>query len=306
LTNEEEKDLEREIDKLARKMPDWQKHLAEFRARHPELTPQEVMKKAGFTFRMKKGKLISDFIKPKLRKIMEDVLEEERKKEVKDSGNPVFAEPAKTLPGTDIPVEWNETYPHAQQREIMDPLQYLDLVIPPVLGPKEAPYGFSQYSVVAIDKAISAGEPFWSLRLDVDVDERAVTGHEGRHRAYWAWKKGYRSIPVVVWHERDGHPVQATEKVDVLSLMNEVDYKNMKYPGPMAKTAEGKPIYADRTAKDVALGHTKLASSSGSNPGSDSTISYLALPAAFAAVLALLSFVGWAASQLEQSYRTDV
>jgi len=60
-----------EIDELAKKMPQWQQYLADFREKHPELSPQEVMKKAGFTFRMKKGKLVSAWIKPKLLKIIE-------------------------------------------------------------------------------------------------------------------------------------------------------------------------------------------------------------------------------------------
>ena len=42
------------------------------------MKPQEVMKKAGFTFRMKKGKLLSNYIKPKLQKIMDTVLEGEK------------------------------------------------------------------------------------------------------------------------------------------------------------------------------------------------------------------------------------
>lgn len=216
----------------------------------------------------------------------------------------VLVEPTKVLPGTSIEIEWNDSYPHAQQRMLMDPLQYLDLVIPPVLGPKEAPFGFSKYSVAGIEKGISRGETFWSLRLDVDVDARAVAGHEGRHRAYWAWKRGIDRVPVVIWHERDRQPVAVTEKFDVLDLMGETEYKRRKYPGPIARTADGKDIYPDRTAKDVALGHTKLDFHSnpvtpGSNPA-DPVIPYLAIPVAFTVVLVVVSFVGWVASQLEQ------
>ena len=63
----------KEIDKLAREMPKWQQHLSEFRERHPELSPQEVMKKAGFTFRMKKGKLVSDYVKQLFKEVIEEV-----------------------------------------------------------------------------------------------------------------------------------------------------------------------------------------------------------------------------------------
>lgn len=72
LTDEEK----REIDDLAMKFPSWQKHLQKFREKHPELKPQEVMKKAGFTFRMKKGKLINAYLKPKFQKIMDEVTED--------------------------------------------------------------------------------------------------------------------------------------------------------------------------------------------------------------------------------------
>jgi len=67
----------REIDDLARQMPNWQKHLADFRKRHPELSPQEVMKKAGFTFRMKKGKLVTGFVRRIFKRIAEEVMRDE-------------------------------------------------------------------------------------------------------------------------------------------------------------------------------------------------------------------------------------
>lgn len=51
------------IDKLVRDLPKWKKHLRDFREKHPEMSPQEVMKKAGFTYRMKRGKLIKQFIR---------------------------------------------------------------------------------------------------------------------------------------------------------------------------------------------------------------------------------------------------
>jgi len=73
----EEKRIQDKIDELVQKMPNWQEHLTEFRKGHPELSPQEVMKKAGFTFRMKKGKLISKYVKTELRKILVDDLKNE-------------------------------------------------------------------------------------------------------------------------------------------------------------------------------------------------------------------------------------
>lgn len=67
----------REIDDLARQMPNWQKHLADFRKRHPELSPQDVMKKAGFTFRMRKGKLVKGYVRRILKRIAEEVMKDE-------------------------------------------------------------------------------------------------------------------------------------------------------------------------------------------------------------------------------------
>ena len=73
----------REQDDLASKLPSWKDHLTEFRKRHPEFNPQEVMKKAGFTFRMKKGIMIKRYLRPKLEKIIEEVLDENHVKEAK-------------------------------------------------------------------------------------------------------------------------------------------------------------------------------------------------------------------------------
>lgn len=66
----------RELDDIARKMPRWQEHLADFRERHPELSPQDVMVKAGFTFRMKKGKLVVRYVNRKFKEIVEKHLGE--------------------------------------------------------------------------------------------------------------------------------------------------------------------------------------------------------------------------------------
>ena len=67
-----QEELEREIDELARKIPKWQNHLAAFREKHPEMGPQEVMKKAGFTFRMLKGKLVQGFVRGIIEEIIAD------------------------------------------------------------------------------------------------------------------------------------------------------------------------------------------------------------------------------------------
>lgn len=134
------------------------------------------------------------------------------------------------VPGTKIPIEWNTYKRDAQQRIYMHPLDFLALATPPKFGKtRSRPYGFSKHSLGGIEKALSAGEPFWSLRLDVDVDERAVVGHEGRHRAFWAWKKGLTSLPVVVWHERDGSVINVDKRIDVSKMKSEAKHKGSTF-----------------------------------------------------------------------------
>ena len=70
LTDEEKK----EIDELAMKIPDWQEHLKEYRKRHPEELPQQVMKKAGFTRRMYVAKLVKSYLEPKIKTIIDEVV----------------------------------------------------------------------------------------------------------------------------------------------------------------------------------------------------------------------------------------
>ena len=71
--------LENQIDQLAKNLPDWQEHLQNFRDKHPELLPQAIMKKAGFIFRMKKGKMFKAFINSILKKATDELLEEPEK-----------------------------------------------------------------------------------------------------------------------------------------------------------------------------------------------------------------------------------
>lgn len=73
LTNNEK----RELDELAEKVPDWQEHLKDYRKRHPEESPQQVMKKAGFTRRMYISKLVKQYLKPKFLAIVKQVKDDE-------------------------------------------------------------------------------------------------------------------------------------------------------------------------------------------------------------------------------------
>lgn len=144
--------------------------------------------------------------------------------------------------GTKIPIEWHTFRRRSQQRVLMHPLDFLKLCTPPRFGEtKNQPYGFSKHSVKGIDDAIARGETLWSLRLDVDVDSRIVGGHEGRHRAFWAWKQGITKIPVILWHERGNRLTDVEELLDPAELKSEAKHKGAFFD-----------------AKDVAIIHEKL------------------------------------------------
>jgi hypothetical protein len=71
------KEEEREIDELAESLGEyeWKPFIAKFREKHPEMTPQEVMKKASFVRRMQISKKIHRWLDPKLRAIIQEVLQ---------------------------------------------------------------------------------------------------------------------------------------------------------------------------------------------------------------------------------------
>lgn len=72
--------FQKELDDLARsdrRLPKWKDHLRDFRAKHPEMGPREVMKKAGFTFRMNRGRQVSKIVKSMFKRVMEEVLKED-------------------------------------------------------------------------------------------------------------------------------------------------------------------------------------------------------------------------------------
>ena len=66
------------MEKLARDFPVWSEHLADFRKAHPDTPQKEVMRKAGFTYRMKKGKLFQAYWKPVSESVLEKVMERHR------------------------------------------------------------------------------------------------------------------------------------------------------------------------------------------------------------------------------------
>jgi len=72
-------------------------------------------------------------------------------------------------------------------------MKFLDLCGAP-LG------GFSAQSIKGIAEGLESGRPLEALYLDVDVDKMIVEKHEGRHRAYYAWKQGWPYVPVIIYH----------------------------------------------------------------------------------------------------------
>jgi len=128
------------------------------------------------------------------------------------------------VPGTDIRIEWSEYNRFAQERVFMKPLDFLALCAPPLFGKtKEHPFGFYEPSVRDIDQAICSGEPLWALFLDVDISKNMVVGHEGRHRAYWAWKKGLKLVPVMIFHRRDRGYVEAKPPIDLSKVKSQAE-----------------------------------------------------------------------------------
>jgi len=138
------------------------------------------------------------------------------------------------VPTTNIPILWHYHKPYGQERRWMKPLDFLSFTHAPKYGPKEQPYAFSKGSLKGLDKAFSKGKEMYSLRLDVDIDKMKVVGHEGRHRAYWAYKKGLPYVPVIVWHQHGWKITDVKKPLDMSKIKTEA--KVDKY-----------------TAKDVAL-----------------------------------------------------
>lgn len=101
--------------------------------------------------------------------------------------------PGDKVPGTNVPIEWSGWNKWAQQHEFIAPMKFLELSGAP-LG------GFSIPSIKGIAEGLESGHALEALWLDVDVDTNKVFKHEGRHRAYYAWKQSWPLVPVILWH----------------------------------------------------------------------------------------------------------
>lgn len=117
---------------------------------------------------------------------------------------PDYLDVKDTLPGTSIPVRW-ETMggPQTTTKVWMKPEEFLSYTTPPDYGAG----GFSQSSLKSLTEVLTEkGEEFYSPYLTVRFRDNQVTGHEGRHRAYWAMLQNIPRIPVyIVWDDSTGH-----------------------------------------------------------------------------------------------------
>jgi ribosomal protein L40E len=115
---------------------------------------------------------------------------------------PSYLDTKDYLPGTNIPIHWERMGgPETTTKVWMSPEEFLSYTTPP-----DYSTGFSKESLKGLDEAFAKGEELYSPYLTVRYRDNQVTGHEGRHRAYWAIKHGIKKIPVyIVWDDNTGH-----------------------------------------------------------------------------------------------------
>jgi hypothetical protein len=171
---------------------------------------------------------------------------------------PTYLEGQDYLPGTNIPVHW-ETMggPETTTKVWMSPEEYLGYTTPPDYGEKG---GFSEESIKSLTEEFTKkGEHMDSPYLTVRYSDNQVTGHEGRHRAYWAILQGIPKIPVyIVWDDNTGH-FKGKKKTKFGKLKPQGFYEREKL-GPRYQThgfysaldvAEGVPIHMFKIPEKV-------------------------------------------------------
>jgi hypothetical protein len=127
----------------------------------------------------------------------------------------------RTLPGTNIKFQWdNEGNTKNSTTDVwMSPEKYLSMT-PPT-------HGFSESSFKYFDENYSTGkEEMYAPTLYVRFHDNQVTGHEGRHRAIWAIRKGIKRIPVhVVWKDaKDNYIGKSKPKIGTLKTQGLYEY----------------------------------------------------------------------------------
>jgi len=127
----------------------------------------------------------------------------------------------KVLPRTDIKFTWdNEANRENSSTDVwMSPDKYLSMT-PPT-------HGFSDSSFKYFDDNYLTGkEEMYSPTLYVRYYDNQVVGHEGRHRAIWALRRGIKRIPVhVVWKDaKDNYMKKSKPKLGSLKTQGLYEY----------------------------------------------------------------------------------
>lgn len=126
---------------------------------------------------------------------------------------PAYVEGQDMIPQVGIPVKWEFTsYRDEQERVWMPPEEYLRLVPSPGYW---LPTSYGEITELMTKGTIkSKKEEFLSPYLEVEEKGCRVTGHEGRHRAYWFLNQGIPCMPVLIEHMKGGRHATATKKCE--------------------------------------------------------------------------------------------
>ncbi len=96
--------------------------------------------------------------------------------------------------------------PYSQKLVWMRPDEFLELAPPKVPGFSRYDESvYSKESLKSIINGLKAGSKFDPLFLDVDIRTCRVINHEGRHRAFAAYKLGIEKVPVIIFHREEGY-----------------------------------------------------------------------------------------------------
>jgi hypothetical protein len=159
---------------------------------------------------------------------------------------PIYLEEPEYLPNTSIKIKWERLgNPAGTTRVWMTPEEYLSYTPPPSGGK------FSPDSLKWLRESYTLkGGEFVTPYLDVRFKDNQVTGHEGRHRAYWAMLQNITKIPVlIVWEDKNYRQLRVKkEKFGKLKPQGLLEIKKDPYYGTHSfysalDVAEGTPLH---------------------------------------------------------------
>jgi proteasome lid subunit RPN8/RPN11 len=97
------------------------------------------------------------------------------------------------IPDSPIRIVWDPRRLVSQERVFMNPKRFLELT---------SSFKLRDKSLDFIDKQVREEGVMYAPFLYIDVDSGKVLSHEGRHRAYWAYKNDLPYIPVMIFHKK--------------------------------------------------------------------------------------------------------